>query len=796
MPFKVSARTILLLGAELISSDSVAFYELIKNAFDAGSPRVDIDVVVRINSDACSSHRALIQSEQNKTRNNIDKEQAIGRCRAALLADVDSSAPHAKTLKERLSQADSWENLLGLLDEANYIEIKDTGCGMSLDTLNDVYLTIGTPSRLKEREEQRDRLIRGGDESSFRPILGEKGLGRLSTMRLGWCLHVETSKAGESNWNILTIDWRNFTRDADDLIEAIPVSPSIGQTKNDPSVSGTRILISALTSGWDKKKLEDIATHEFSKLTDPFTLSLRYPISLRYNNDGVPIRPLNKILFEYAHATVQAKFTTDDEKPLLVGKVNYLLRNREKTFSLDQTDLLSITEASSPTALISLGPFSANFYWFNRRILTEIEGIGSRKQVLELITHNWGGGLTVFRDGFRVNPYGSPDDDWLDLDRKALAASGYKVNRMQIVGKVDISFLHNVALTDQTNREGLRDCEEKRTFIKLLQHVIETQFRVFLNEVDKEVQARVTVTFADLEERVENQELQIEQSMQLLLQKYPEVEKDTQIVTTIKNSIDRIQEMMKDAKQLADTLEKDHTQMLHLAGLGLMVEILAHELNRATQHTLMTLANGERRQLRQDTESLFVTLEAQLKTLQKRLRILDPLSTAGRQVKEWFKLVDWVQEILSSHEAQFRRHGIKCSVDVEPADSSVSLRVRMVKGMIVQIMENLLSNSVYWLDQQRKLDRDFLPEITVIIDTKAKAIRVIDNGPGVPISRKDEIFQPFVTTKPPGEGKGLGLYISREIAKYHQAELFLSDEPTIHDDRLNTFILRLEVQDK
>jgi len=667
---------------------------------------------------------------------------------------------------------------------------------MSLDDLNDVYLTIGTRSRLIEREEQRDRLIRGANESSFRPILGEKGLGRLSTMRLGWCLHVETSKKGEPNWNILTIDWRNFTRDTDDFIEAIPVSPSIGQTKNDPSVSGTRIVISALTSRWDKRKLEDVATYEFSKLTDPFTPSLRYPISLRYNNDGVNIRPLNKILFDYAHATVQGKFTTDDEKPLLVGKVDYLLRNHEKTFSLDQTDLLGITEAASPTALTSLGPFSVNFYWFNRRILGELEGIGDRNQVRELLT-NWAGGLMVFRDGFRVNPYGGPDDDWLKLDRKALAASGYKVNRRQIVGKVDISSLYNVALTDQTNREGLRDCEEKRTLVKLLQHVMEAEFRVFLNLVDKEVRTRETVTFSDLEERVENEELEIEQSMQLLMQKYPEVGKDTQVVATIKNSVVRIQEMMKDAKQLADTMEKDRTQMLHLAGLGLMVEILAHELNRATQHTLMTLANGERRQLSLDTESLFATLEAQLKTLQKRLRILDPLSTSGRQVKEWFDLVAWVQDILSSHEAQFRRHAIKCSpVNVEPVDSPSSLRVKMVKGMIVQIMENLLSNSVYWLDQQHKLDRDFLPEITVIIDTKAKAIHVIDNGPGVPIRRKDEIFQPFVTTKPPGEGKGLGLYISREIAKYHQAELFLSDEPTIHDDRLNTFILCLEVQDK
>ena len=795
MSFKVSARTILMLGAELISSDSIAFYELIKNAFDAGSRRVDIDVVVRINYDVCKSRRELIQSERNKTRNESDKEQAIGRFRMALLADVDSSAPQSKPLKDQITGATSWDDLIKVLDNANYIEIKDTGHGMSFDNLNDVYLTIGTRSRFKEREEQRTRLIRDTDESSFRPILGEKGLGRLSTMRLGWYLHVETTKASESNWNVLEIDWRDFTRDTDDLIEAIPVSPSIGQIKNDSNVSGTRILISELTSRWDKKKLEGIATREFSKLTDPFTPGLRYPISLRYNNDVVIIRPLNKILFEYAHATVDVKFTIDDEKPLLVGKVNYLLGKREKTFSIDQTHLLSMTGGSSPTALTSLGPFSANFYWFNRRLLKEIEGIGDQRQVLDL-TRNWGGGLMVFRDGFRVNPYGSPDDDWLDLDRRAFAASGYKVNRTQIVGKVDISSIHNVALTDQTNREGLRDCEEKRILVKLLQHVMEAEFRIFLNEVDKEVKARETVTFSDLEERVENEELQIEQGVQLLMQKYPEVAKDTQIMAAINSSVVRIQEMMKDAKQLADVYENDRTKMLHLAGLGLMVEILAHEINRATQHTLTTLANGERGQLTLDTESLFTTLEAQLKTLQKRLRILDPLSTAGRQVKEWFDLIEWTEEIISSHEAQFQRHGIKHHVSVEPEGSPKNLRVRMVKGMIVQIMENLLNNSIYWLDQERKFNGNFLPEINITIDTQKKAIKVSDNGPGIPPSRKEEVFQPFFTTKPPGEGKGMGLYISLEIAKYHGAELILSDTFSIHHDRLNTFILLLGGDEK
>ncbi len=116
--------------------------------------------------------------------------------------------------------------------------------------------------------------------------------------------------------------------------------------------------------------------------------------------------------------------------------------------------------------------------------------------------------------------------------------------------------------------------------------------------------------------------------------------------------------------------------------------------------------------------------------------------------------------------------------------------------MIVQILENLLNNSIYWIQQQKRLDPRFNPYISVVIDTKAKEIRFADNGQGISPNRRDEIFQPFVTTKPPGQGKGLGLYISREVAKYNGGALYLSEEHTAHSNKLNTFVFTLNAKDK
>jgi signal transduction histidine kinase len=788
MPFKVTARTVLQLGAELISSDAVAFYELIKNAFDAHSPRVDIDVVARIPGALAAEQRDALDRAAAANASEPQRTVALDAGRAAIAAAIDPATPGGMELRRAAMASSGWDGLYEVLDQANFIEVADAGDGMSLGDLSDVFLTIGTRSRLRDREDAL-RPTRAGTPSPARPILGEKGLGRLSAMRLGWRLRVQTSKRAEPSWNVLEIDWRDFSHDSDELLEDVNVDPVAGAPKESASTHGTRLRIAALAAEWTPDKLRRIAVDEFSKLTDPFVSGSRYPISLRFNDKPVIIPAFDRILFEHAHASVEAWYAMGPDGPTLSGRIRYALRDREKTFSLELADLMSTTSATSPAVLASVGPFHMQFYWFNRQALSAIDGIGDRKRVLALQAE-WAGGLMVFRDGFRVNPYGSPDDDWLDLDRRALASSGYKVNRRQIIGRVAITSAGNPALLDQTNREGLRDCAEKQTLVRLLQHVIVSQFRTFLNQVDAENRVRVPVTFDALRERVRSEEREVRRGLQALVERVPAVKHETEVVATIESSIVRIHELMDEAQGLADEFERGRGEMLNLAGNGMMVEIVAHELHRATNHTLSTLADADRRGLTPPTASLLGTLEAQLKTLEKRLRILDPLSTSGRQTKEHFDLIAWVEEVLRSFEGQFRRHSIEATLTVEPGPRPPSgMPVKMVKGMVLQVLANLINNSVYWLKQRRRIDRTYVPRISVGIDRKARTVSVVDNGPGVAVDRREEIFQPFVTTKPPGEGKGLGLYIAREIANYHGGSLSLL--PTPSADRLNTFVFTL-----
>lgn len=810
MSFKIAARTILQLGAELISSDEIAFYELIKNAVDARSPKVQVDIVVRVP-----------QSTYNKLR-----EKLTGMRRASKIADsefdelkdqiaksITPGTPSCADLEDRIRSSESLDALLLNLDGANYIEIEDWGHGMGLEDLNEVYLTIGTRSRYKERKAQSNG--RSGDEESFRPILGEKGVGRLSAMRLGNQLEVVTGKKGEPNWNTLIIDWDWFSHDSDALLEDIPVSALRAGKKESRVESGTRIRISALSSDWKIDRVRNMAAHNFSRFADPFNPEDKFPISLYFNDDFIQIPDFDQSIFKYAHATVRATFSVvrntrnkDVKEVSLKGTVKYRIQDVKKSFDLSTVEVKSAAKAETLDELGSLGPFTMKAYWFNRQLLAK-KHIPDAVYVKRMVDE-WAGGLMLYRDGYRVFPYGNKDDDWLGLDKKALASGGYKVNRSQIIGKVDISYRDNPELIDQTNREGLRDGPERRAFIALLKFVLEEEMRAFLNNVDKKLNLKKQIDLDDVEEKFDNQLKRAFRTVRDLVEKIPEKERDDEEILRLSRSFDALRESMKEARSIADQYKEGSDLTVHLAGVGLLVEGIAHELNRAASNALMTISDTPKRDLPSGVTRQFQSLEAQMKTLQKRLQILDPVGAAARQRKSTFDMVSWVQELLEGHEAQFQRHGISYKVTIQPKGVA-QWRVKAVKGMIVQVFENLINNSVYWLKQQKAIsktilknddqdvdsweltDKTFSPRIEVVIDVENKEIEFSDNGPGIAPSLRDEIFLPYVTHKPAGEGKGLGLYLSREIATYHDAELFLSPYPSrVSSKRLNTFIFRLE----
>jgi signal transduction histidine kinase len=707
------------------------------------------------------------------------QEQALklAALKAQMVANVIDGAPTATELRSSIERAPSLEGLSNVVQEANWITIFDTGRGMSLAKLDDAFLTIGTRSKLRTADESDDTY----DDGDI--VLGEKGIGRLSAMRLGSRLRVETTPEGGKFWNELSIDWSVFDHASEALLEDIPLKPVVTDKLVPPGVSGTKIYVRGLNRDWSREHVEEIAGNDFARLNDPFASSTRFPIILKHNDEIVPIPGLSEWILRHSHGQCEGTFRT-----LPDGRLSFsgtmASAGKTETFGYNEVQLLTASKASSLDVLREVGPFSFRFHWFNRRNLTALDGVGDLATVRARLAQ-WTGGLMVYRDGFRVPPYGGPDDDWLDLDRVALSRGGYKLNRAQIVGRVAISSAHNRKLNDQANREGLIDNEEKRALQQLLTHVIQQTYWSFLGRVEASARsAREPVSETLIAQRLANEEERLEANLAELARRVPAIKAEIETMSAIRSGIGAMQSVMEQVRQLAREYEEGRTQLLNLAGVGLTVEILAHELNRATETALDTLQHMPTGQLPTTAEKSLKSLAAQLKTLQKRLKVLDPLSTSGRNRKEKLDIVALVRDVIDSHEEHFGREGVLVSFEVIPAGGRFVATV--VRGMVVQVLENLISNSIYWLRQQKRLKPEFESIISVSVNCAERCIVFSDNGPGIPDEDQSNVFDAFYTKRPAGQGKGLGLFISREIAKYHDATLQLERGS---DQIYRTFVL-------
>ncbi len=227
--------------------------------------------------------------------------------------------------------------------------------------------------------------------------------------------------------------------------------------------------------------------------------------------------------------------------------------------------------------------------------------------------------------------------------------------------------------------------------------------------------------------------------------------------------------------------------MIEMAGVGLMVEVVAHELARSSENALKALANLKGKDVPDSLRSYFNTLQAEMKSVSKRVRVLDPLSVSGRQRSEVFSFDEVIREAIEAHESQFKRHKIKPVIDLP----SRPLRIRAVKGMIVQIIENLISNSVYWLDMRAEREPSFKPEIRISLTAGPPIMTFEDNGRGIAPENREQVFKMFFSLKDTKRRRGLGLYIAREAAQHNDGTLDLENVRNPETGRLHRFVLEL-----
>ena len=792
--FKVTARTVLELGSELISSDAIAFYELIKNGIDAGTKNgvsIYFEIVLG-RRDYRESKSQTLQAIQNEEQDEVlTLEELKKEISGKLNTETEELWDNANALIEKASTLEELRQTLEKIDSLNSITISDTGSGMSLTDLNTVFLVIGTPSRKSEI----DAAIVDGKPRA--PFIGEKGIGRLSAMRLGEHVSVRTTRRSDTHYNLIDIDWSEFN-DTSKMIEDIDIKPRRGRKKVEPEFSGTDIKITKLTSDWSEKRVDRLAIDDFSLLVNPLGKVSDQRIAVFWNGKRVSFRRLEKDFLSHANALVKGKYRTRDADQELELRIE--LRNigfkhpHEVSIETATADVLrgALVGLQAKrrrmnkrdldySALDRIGPFDFELYWFNRSILRKSNTTGEY-QALRNLLNQWMG-VRLYRDNFRVYPYGREDDDWLELDKTALQSKGYALNRIQLVGQVEIGRLQNPNLIDQTNREGLRQTPEEAVLKETVQFAVD-RLRVEMNRITKEQKGAEEQFIAD-----ETQTADFEKRMKTAIQSIRKIvpSEHREVVQDLELMREEFARYAAQARERIADMEKDVDQIFALAGIGLMVEVVAHELTRSAEDALDVLNNLKRKNVPEEIRRRLESLRASMTSINKRLRILDPLSVTGRQRKERFKLDELVNEFLEAHEAQFERHQVELKILLPDR----SVHVSAVKGMVVQVLENLVSNSVYWMDVEKQRKMSFRPELTISVEDNPPRIRFSDNGPGVSKQYQDRIFDLFFSLKDKSRRRGLGLYIAREAAEHNGGALVLDTDALNDGGRFSTFDYRV-----
>lgn len=323
------------------------------------------------------------------------------------------------------------------------IVISDDGSGMDLETLLGRWME---PAGSSKAAADRKRTRKG------RRALGEKGLGRFSADKLASRLELISRTKGSANEIRATFDWDRFDDDSL-MLSDIKCSWELRPATIKPH--GTILRMTGLRSEWTERMFRRLATR-LSRLQTPFRELGDFTICI--DSDEFPLYSgeLRSEILDKAPYRIEATF--DGE-----STISYRI-NREKEVELPWTE----------STALKCGPVRIRIFGFDLET-DAIARLGPRMEVRAWL-REWSG-VSIYRDGFRIWPYGEPHDDWLRLDQRRVNNPVFRLSNNQVVGFVEIGADQNPDLIDQTNREGLinnRALADLRRLMHAVLHHIET----------------------------------------------------------------------------------------------------------------------------------------------------------------------------------------------------------------------------------------------------------------------------------------------------------------------------------
>lgn len=732
--FVADARLISVLGEQLIGSEKVGVLELVKNAYDAGA-------------EVCT----------------------------VTLEGVPGLDPQTRTLSE-------FESLPGPI-----IAVRDDGCGMTHDDLIEGWLrpATGRRARVKERlREERAAADKRGSRKTYDALvkqlrdanggrlpLGEKGIGRLATHRLGRHLWLRTkTKDDPLEWE-LKIDWSDFDSagEAPTDLNQVPLKLRHQPPTTDYGAGGSGTVVCCYGGRpgyeWSPDDIRDVG-RAVAALRSP----RKAPAGFRpdFLTPHIPIDELASPL-ERVSAPFELLAIVDENG---VADIDFRFRPppdldaglepfaHEEKRDLRTSSVEYWKKGRSPALR---QPDCGGFLLHVRAWLRVRRWLGADFDQLTDYLDQFGG-ITIYRDGLATLPAEQGSKiDWLGLAISHIK-KGSNISYYQLAGEIELEQERTLTLRDRSSREGMIQTRAYRDLAKLTRAAVdELQFQV---KAVRDRQKRARTGSVPL--RTARAYSRTAAAVARAISERYDFRKDPLNINKAIGGTDpgkRVGELADSLLSLGEALklqEDEHEGLMEAAGFGLAIGVAVHELGKLASAIVSDVHQLHRtlgpKSLGAQTLG---ALEQRTEALLGEVKRLAPLRVTRNDIARPLSIRSAVEAARSAFAQTLEQAQIVLHVD------RGDFQIRGRFGAIAQVFANLIDNSIYWISTGGAGGA-----IQVTISAKERTVLVSDTGPGISEKMQAHLFEPFYSEKSPPSG--LGLYICRHYLGQCDARIRLA----------------------
>lgn len=635
-------------------------------------------------------------------------------------------------------------------DNELFIRVEDNGHGMEESVVINKWLVPSTSDKFIRKTSPKGRIMQG-----------RKGIGRFAVAILGENFHLET--IAKDVKTELKINWNDFDENKylDEILIDIISTPTT-------EISGTVFEIrgsSEKLEQWNDGELEFLIKELRKLLTpidqdkdDDFNISVVFKnfISEKYVNKKIEIKPLP--LIDYYDYRIFGQIYPD-------GLSELVYQNKNSGIEEDVSDFQYHLAEKEKVS----GTITVDFRIFDRdpeaieNLIYELFNSGEEKlgknEAREML--NDISGVSIFRNRFRIRPYGDDGSDWLSLDKKRVQNPAQKIGANQISGIIQIEDEDISNLVEKSARDGLKEdayYDGLVTIINQLLNFVELKRYSYRQKTGKGRKNHLFSSQIGLltdYSAVKNKVLSIMQEAKLSNQKVEEVNSfiDRDIEAKIK---------------VAQELEKQIAMYQGQATLGKIMDVVMHEVrkplswirnqtNNLDRAYNRYLKNGNSEDLTKVMKIVEETPE-QLNTITALFKRLNSLATRSRTAMTIFSVNQAIETAVEIFKDRIVNKGIHLDCNLQPDIAFLGWRED-----ILAAIANILENAIYWVEfsKEDKTINIILSETDNVVE-----ISIWNNGPKIikDLLDNNSLFDPGISGKviEKRSGTGLGLSIAGE----------------------------------